>query len=156
MAKIKYYEIRELLKRVPDAHYYMVIGERSNGKSFSVLSYCIERNLKYDEEFVYIRRFDEDLKQKRASKIFDNLIHNGLIEKFSNGKWNDVYYYAGKWYWKKTNKDNPKESVIDDTPFAYALSISSYEHDKSTAYPRVKNIFFEEFLSRNYFNTTIL
>ena len=86
MAKIKYYEIRELLKKVPDAHYYMVIGERSNGKSFSILSYCIERNLKFDEEFVYIRRFDEDIKQKRASKIFDNLIHNGLIEKFSNGK----------------------------------------------------------------------
>lgn len=150
MAKIKFYEIRELLKKVPDAHYYMVIGERSNGKTFSILSYCIERNLLYGEEFVYIRRFDEDIKQKRASKIFDNLIHNGLIEKFSKGKWNDVYYYAGKWYWKKTNKDNPKESVIDDTPFAYALSISSYEHDKSTAYPLVKNIFFEEFLSRNY------
>lgn len=148
--KIKYYEIRNLIAKVPDAHYYMVFGERANGKTFSIESYCCERNLKYGEEFVYIRRFDEDLKQKRASKIFDNLIANGLIEKFSNGKWNDVYYYAGKWYWKKTNKENPKESVIDDTPFAYALSISSYEHDKSTAYPRVKNIFFEEFLSRNY------
>ena len=150
MAKIKYYEIRDLIKKVPDAHYYVVIGERTNGKTFSILSKCCEDNLKYGYEFVYIRRFDEDLKIKRASKIFDNLISNGLIEKFSNGKWNDVYYYAGKWYWKKTNKDNPKESVIDDTPFAYALSISSYEHDKSTAYPHVKNIFFEEFLSRNY------
>lgn len=151
MAKIKYYEIKSLLTRIPDAHYYMVIGERSNGKTYSILNYCLERYFKFGEEMVYIRRFDEDIKYSRGSQIFNNLINNKVIEKLSHGEWNDVYYYAKKWYLKKTNVKNPKESVISDTPFAYALSLTSEEHDKSVAYPKVKNIFFEEFLSRrNY------
>lgn len=151
MAKTKFYEIESLIKRIPDAHYYMIIGERSNGKTYSILKYCIDRYINYGEEFAYIRRFDEDIKYKRGSQVFNNLINNGEIKKISKGEWDSVYYYANKWYLKKTNTKNPKESVISDTPFAYALSLSSEEHDKSTAYPRVKNIFFEEFISRkNY------
>ena len=151
MAKTKFYDVKTLINKIPDAHYYMIIGERSNGKTYSILNYCLERYVNYGEEFVYIRRFDEDIKYKRGSKIFDNLIEHHVIEKLTKGKWNDVYYYASNWYFKKTDKNNPKESVISDTPFAYGLSLSSEEHDKSISYPRVKNIFFEEFLSRkNY------
>lgn len=151
MAKMKFYEVKSLIARIPDAHYYVIIGERSNGKTYSILNYCLERYFNNGEEFVYIRRFDEDIKYKRGSQVFQNLINNGVIQKLSKGKWNDVYYYANKWYLKKTNKDNPKDSIIDDEPFAYAISLSSEEHDKSLAYPNVRNIFFEEFLSRkNY------
>ena len=151
MAKPKYYSIKSFLARVPDAHYYMVIGERSNGKTYSILEYVLERYVKFGEEFVYIRRFDEDIKYKRGSQIFENLINNKAIEKMTHGEWNDVYYYANKWYLRKTDRDNPKETVISEKPFGYALSLSSEEHDKSLAYPNVKNIFFEEFLSRrNY------
>ena len=148
---MKYYNVKTLIAKIPDAHYYMVIGERTNGKTYSILEYCLERYVNFGEEFVYMRRFDEDIKYSRGSQIFQNLINNKVIEKLTKGKWNDVYYYAKKWYLKKNNRDNPKESVISDTPFAYAFSLSSEEHDKSTAYPKVKNIFFEEFLSRrNY------
>ena len=149
--KTKFYDIKSLISRIPDAHYYMVIGERSNGKTYSVLEYCLDRYFKLGEEFVYIRRFDEDIKFKRGSKVFDSLINNKVIEKLSHGEWNSVEYYASNWYLKKTNPKNPKETIVSDTPFAYALSLSSEEHDKSIAHPKVKNIFFEEFLSRrNY------
>lgn len=151
MAKIKYYDIKSLLMRVPDAHYYMVIGERTNGKSYSILNYCLERYILYGEEFAYIRRFDEDIKYKRGSQVYKNLVNNKVIEKLTKGEWNDVYYYASKFYLMKTNKDKPKDTIISSKPFGYALSLSSEEHDKSDAYPNVKNIFFEEFLSRkNY------
>lgn len=151
MAKQKFYEVRSLIQRVPDAHYYVIIGERSNGKTFSILDYCVERYCNYGEEFVYIRRFDEDIKYKRGSKVFKNLIENDRIKKLSKGKWDSVYYYAGNFYLMKTNKENPKENIIDETPMCYAVSLSSEEHDKSLAYPKVRNIFFEEFLSRkNY------
>lgn len=151
MAKPKYYNVESLLSRVPDAHYYMIIGERSNGKTYSILKYCLKRYVEFGEEFVYIRRFDEDIKYKRGSKIFDNLINDGVIEKLTHGEWNDVHYYANNWYLKKTDRKNQKETIIAEKPFAYALSLSSEEHDKSIAYPKVRNIFFEEFLSRrNY------
>lgn len=146
--KIKYYDVKSVLTKIPDAHYYVIIGERSNGKTYSILNYLLERYFTYNEEFVYIRRFDEDIKYSRASIIFNALINNGVIEKLSKGKWNSVYYYARKWYFRHIDKD-PNKTYIDDLPFAYAISLSSEEHDKSTAYPKVKNIFFEEFISRN-------
>lgn len=150
MAKIKYYDVKNLLMRIPDAHYYVIIGERSNGKTYSILNYALERYFQYGEELAYIRRFDEDIKYSRGSLVFKALVENKVIEKLSKGKWNDVYYYAKKWYLKFNNYKNPKESYISDIPFAYALSLSSEEHDKSISYPKVKNIFFEEFMSRNY------
>ena len=97
MAKMKFYEVKSLIARIPDAHYYVIIGERSNGKTYSILNYCLERYFNNGEEFVYIRRFDEDIKYKRGSQVFQNLINNGVIQKLSKGKWNDVYYYANKW-----------------------------------------------------------
>lgn len=151
MKKLKYYDIKSLLMRVPDAHYYMVIGERTNGKSYSILNYCLERYVNYGEEFAYIRRFDDDIKYKRGTQVFKNLINNKVIEKLTKGEWNDVEYYASKFYLKKTNKDDPKKTIVSTKPFGYALSLNTEEHDKSDAYPNVKNIFFEEFLSRkNY------
>lgn len=151
MAKIKYYDTKSLISKIPDAHYYVIIGERSNGKTYSALKYCLERYFNNNEEFVYIRRFDEDIKYSRGSQIFADMIKDKWIEKFSNGKWNSVQYYAKKFYLKYINPKNPKDTIVSDTPFAYALALSSEEHDKSTQYPNVKNIWFEEFVSRkNY------
>ncbi|MBO7696329.1 MAG: phage DNA encapsidation protein [Methanobrevibacter sp.] len=149
----KYYDVKTLINRVPDAHYYIVIGERSNGKTYSILNHCLEDYFKYGHEFVYIRRFDEDIKYSRGSQIFNALINNKVIEKLSHGEWNDVYYYARKWYFRKLDPKNPKNTIISDVPFAYAISLTSEEHDKSTSYPKVKNIFFEEFLSRDNYLT---
>ena len=151
MAKIKYYDVKSLISRIPDAHYYMVIGERSNGKTYSILNHLLERYTNFGEEFVYIRRFDEDIKYSRGSQVFANLINNDVIKKLTHGKWDSLYYYAKKWYLKKTDKENPKNTIVSDDPCGYAISLSSEEHDKSTSYPAVRNIFFEEFLSRkNY------
>jgi hypothetical protein len=36
-----------------------------------------------------------------------------------------------------------------ETPFAYGFAITSQEHDKSTSYPNVRTILFDEFLTRN-------
>ena len=37
--KPKYYNIRNLINKIPDAHYYIIIGERSNGKTYSIEEY---------------------------------------------------------------------------------------------------------------------
>lgn len=149
MKKIKYYDIHKTLK-VYSAHYYLIIGERSNGKSYSVCEYLLEDYFENGREFAYIRRYEEDIKQKRASTIFNNLINNGVIEKLSHGEWNSIYYYGGKFYLKYVNKSNPKETRISENPIGYAFAIQTEEHDKSTSFPNVKNIYFEEFMSRNY------
>ena len=44
--EFQYYNIRKLLHEYPDSHYYVVFGERSNGKTFSALDFCLEQNQK--------------------------------------------------------------------------------------------------------------
>lgn len=50
-----------------------------------------------------------------------------------------------------TYDDKLGKYVKAETPFAYAFSLSSTEHDKSTAYPEVDTIIFEEFISRSVY-----
>lgn len=147
--KPKYYSIRNIIHQVPDARYYVVFGERSNGKTYSVLDYAIERYFKTGEELAIIRRYKEDLKGKNGASVFKNLVVNKVIEKYSKGQWNSVYYYSQRWYLMKRDFDNPKNTIIDEEPFAYGFALTDVEHDKSSSYPSVKNIFFDEFISRS-------
>ena len=40
--KRKYYSFKRLLEQFPDCKYYIIYGERSNGKSYSILEHLVE------------------------------------------------------------------------------------------------------------------
>lgn len=151
MAKEKYYSVRNLIKCVPDALYYVIFGERSNGKTYSCLDYGLERYFLHGEKLAIIRRYKEDLKGKNGASVFSALVQNKVIEKYSKGKWNSIYYYSQRWYLMHYDRDNPKERIIDSEPFAYGFALTDMEHDKSTSYPSVKNILFDEFITRSVY-----
>ena len=64
--KFDYYEIRRIIKDYPNAKYYMIYGERSNGKTYSALDYALERYAKHGEQFAYLRRWGEDIRPKNS------------------------------------------------------------------------------------------
>ena len=145
----KYYSLKNILSK--NAQYNLIFGERSNGKTYAAFEYGIERYIKYGEQFALVRRWGEDIVGKRGTVMFDSLCLNGkgenAIKNMSKGKWNTVYYHASKWY--LCNVDNEsKTKVVDETPFAYGFAITSGEHDKSTSYPRITTVIFDEFLTR--------
>lgn len=146
--KQKYYSVRNLLVFAPDCYYYVIYGERSNGKTYSVLDYCLERYFTNGERFAIVRRYKEDLKGKNGGAMFTALVENGLIKKYSKGQWNGIYYYSQRWYLMYINPENPKDKIVDDEPFAYGFALTEMEHDKSTSYPQIKNILFDEFITR--------
>ena len=82
----RYYSVRHLIKQIPDAKYYVVFGERSNGKTYSVLDYALERYFTNHEELGIVRRYKEDLKGKNGANVFSALVKNGLVEKYSKGE----------------------------------------------------------------------
>lgn len=147
----RYYNVENLIKKVPDAYYYVIFGERSNGKTYSVLNHGLEEYFKHGSKLGIIRRYLEDLKGKRGASMFSSLVNNGVIDKLSKGKWNSIYYYSHRWFLMRVNPDDPKDKVIDDEPFAYAFALSDMEHDKSTSYPEIRNILFDEFITRNIY-----
>lgn len=147
MAKTKYWDIRNILSR--NAYYNIVFGERTNGKTYGVLQYGLERYFSGKGKMAIIRRWEEDFRGKQASTMFDSLIANGVINKLSKGRWNGVVYQSHRWYLCKREIDNPKNVEIDDEPFAYAFALSSDEHYKSSSYPHITLVLFDEFLTRN-------
>lgn len=145
---IKFYSLTKILSKKAD--YNIIFGERSNGKTYATLSYGIKRYVEKGEQFAYIRRWREDLKGKRAENLFANHVANGFIEEVTKGEFNSVFYISGKWYLAKYDKEK-KKYVPQTTPFAYGFCLSEQEHEKSSSYPNITTIVFDEFLTRRYY-----
>lgn len=149
--KIEYYSLDKILKK--NTQYKVIFGKRSNGKTYAVLERAIKRYFKDGCELAYIRRNDVDMKGKNATTLFNNHVEKGLIEKYSKGVWTDVFYQGRRWYfcrWEEDDKGH-RQMIKDEKPFCYGFVLSGMEHDKSTSYPRVRMIVFDEFLSRGYY-----
>ena len=147
MNKSKYYRLDRILNC--NATYSIIIGERSNGKTYAVLEYLLREYKQNGSEFGIIRRWDEDFKGKRGKQLFANHVANGLVTKLFRGEYTDIDYSAGKWY--LIQRDENDKIINQSAPIGYAFSLSSMEHDKSIAFPRVRNILFDEFITRtNY------
>lgn len=144
----KYYSLDNILSK--NADYNIIFGERSNGKTYASLKYGIERYIKTGEQMSYIRRWREDLRGKRAENLFANHVANGLIEELTDGKFNEVFYLSNKWFLSYYDKDKNKR-YPDTTPFCFGFCLSEQEHEKSSSYPNVTTIVFDEFLTRRIY-----
>ena len=145
--KEKFYSLDEILKRCAD--YNIIFGERSNGKSYSVLKYALEKYCKNGEQLGYIRRFDDDIKPKFANQVYKNLVVNGEINKLSKGKYNDITYISGAFYLQRV--ENGEVTERDENPCTYAFALNLEERYKSTSYPLITTILFDEFITRKYY-----
>ena len=146
--KMKYYSLDNILKE--EATYNVIIGERSNGKTFAVLSNALKDYCEKGWQLALVRRWGEDFTGKRGQQMFDAIVENGLVEKYTNGKWTYIKYRASRWWLAKYDEKLDKE-ITDIVPFAFGFALNAGEHDKSTSYPRVKNILFDEFLTRGMY-----
>ena len=141
----KYYDLNPILET--NAQYCMVIGERSNGKTFAGLEYILNDYWKNGNEGAIVRRWIDDFRRKRGASLFNGLADAGRIEEITNGKWEFAWYWNSAWYLARYNEAGERER--EDNPFCYAFAISAQEHDKSTSYPRIKTVLFDEFLTRS-------
>lgn len=147
-SKMNFYSVDNILSK--KCQYNMIIGERSNGKTYSSLEVILKKWWEKGEQGAYIRRYKEDYRGKRGQQLFEGHETNGNIAKITNGEWTNVKYYSGRWYLSK--KDETLNTMVtQEEPFCYAFSLSDMEHDKSTSYSRVTTIIFDEFLTRSYY-----
>lgn len=145
--RFKFYDIRRLLKDYPESYYYVVFGERSNGKTYSALDYALERYRKNGEQFAYLRRWGEDIRKKNLVNLFSGHVENGRVSQIFDGEWNQIYYGSSRFYLERTNDEGDIERA--DDPCGFAFDLNSMEHYKSTSFPRITTIIFDEFMSRN-------
>ena len=141
---MKYYSLKNILSR--NALYNVIFGERSNGKTYSVLQYAIKNYAETGKQLAIVRRWSEDFVGKRGQSMFNALVTNNEVAKATHNEWTDIYYWSSRWYFCKY--DDKGVRVVDPVPMAYGFSITSQEHDKSTYYPNITTILFDEFISR--------
>ena len=151
MSKLKYYSLNAILEK--NAHYNIIIGERSNGKTTAVLRYALEHYIKTGGQTGYIRRWEDDLKGGRGASIFSGIVSLGYVQQLSGGCWTDIIYKGRAWYLAAPDPEEDGKYVTDEKPFAYAFALTKQESYKSVSYPHIDTVVFEEFLSRNGYLT---
>lgn len=144
----KYYSLKNILNT--NSTYNIIIGERSNGKTYACLKHGIEQYFKDGSQMAIVRRWQTDIRGNRASEIFKALLSNDEVYKISNGKYQGIHYYGGKFYLCNYG-DNGKAIYNDNDVIAYPFSLSDTEHNKSISYPNIRTIIFDEFLTRQVY-----
>ena len=117
-----YWDIHPMLTY--GALFSFIVGNRGGGKTFGAKKFCINRFIKKGEQFIYVRRYKQEL--KRIKTFFD-----------------DIKQY----YPDNDLKVNAKgEFVIDGVQAGCAIPLSTAKIEKSVAFPKVATIIFDEFI----------
>ena len=103
-----------------------VIGNRGSGKTYGAKKRAVKQFLDKKYQFIYLRRYEEELKQTAESYFNDIILNNefpGVTIKYNAG----VY-------------------TINGETAGYAMCLTKAKDIKSISYPMVYFIIFDEFL----------
>lgn len=139
-----FYNPTELLKCHADI--YMIIGERSNGKTYGVNRYAMHKYAAGLGGMAVVRRWEVDLKGQNQKELFDGIVLNNEVSQMTNGVWTNVYNYGNRWNFSRYTEKGKR--IIDSNPFGYAFWLSGAEHFKSLSFPTISTFVFDEALTR--------
>ena len=105
----------------------ILIGERGVGKSFGAKNYVIKKYLKDKSQFLYLRRYDNELKSVFSNKGTD--FFDDIKSKFPDHKL----------------QSKNKKFFIDNEPFGFAKRLTEAQDLKSAVFENVKTIIFDEY-----------
>lgn len=139
MAKIKYYSLDNILQY--DAEFNIILGQRSNGKSYAVKHHCIEDSWKDpNHKFIVLRRLAEEIRPSVIQHYFDDVD----IGRISNGRCDNIVVYRGEIWACKYDNDKEKNEKIRVLGYIRAL-VKSTQY-KSGIYTDCTAIIYEEFI----------
>lgn len=120
-----------------NGYFNFCVGMRGVGKTFGAKLRAIKRFIKKDEQFIYLRRYKDELQFSRDT-FFDDIIAEGYFPEWDfriNGK-------VGQMALKATKDD--KKRVWKTCVHFIPLSIS--QSFKSVPFPKVYTIIYDEFI----------
>lgn len=121
MEKSLYYDPNKMLSYNRILNF--IIGARGIGKSYSMKKHPIKRFIKNGEQFIYLRRYKDEL--KKIPNYF-----NDIMTEFPDHSF----------------KVKGRKFFIDDKIAGWAIPLSSWQSEKSNSYPNVTTIIYDEFI----------
>lgn len=128
------------------AIYRMIIGQRSNGKTYRVCKHIVEDYINEGKRGAYIRRYEESITPKNLQSLFNP--HLQLIWELSEHKWNSIFYRAKEFRLCAIDSEG-KIIAKDDTAFCITAAINTSENTKGEDRGEVYTIVFDEFMTRS-------
>ena len=131
----------------------LIWGERSNGKSYQVkhkkaiipfLESMVKDGMKRDR-FILVRRLREEISTEKIERYFADID----IASLTNNEYNIITYYRKEVYLGNYSIETGK--VKRGEKIGYVVALSTEQHYAGASYLDVKNIIFEEFMSRSVY-----
>ena len=147
--KTEYYSLNRINKT--NSLYNLIIGQRSNGKTYACLKQSLDEYVKTGKLTVYIRRYAESLTPKNIKDLFNPFttkFGNAYIEKITNGEFNHVFYRSNTFYLAYYDSEKDDYTKKADFGFCYTSAINTWENCKGADKGIFKYIIFDEFMTR--------
>lgn len=131
----------------------LIWGERSNGKSYQVkhkkaIIPFLESMVKDGMErnrFILVRRLREEISTEKIERYFADVD----ISSLTNNRYNIITYYRKEVYLGNYSIETGK--IKRGEKIGYVVALSTEQHYAGASYLDVKNIIFEEFMSRSVY-----
>lgn len=134
----KYIDIPKLYQLNCDV--YIIFGERTGGKTYSVFKGMLDEYEKTKAEFCYMRTREDYIRGTKGLRAIAN--NKKYCEEILWKSEAGLTYRSGEYY--KVEIDRKMRNIY--TPIGHALSIGGWTKYKSNGYDNVKTIFFDEFI----------
>ena len=145
MSKQTYYRLEKLNDTIP-ANYHILLGERSNGKSYAVKERALINAWKDDNaRFMLLRRWGMELKASYVEQYFVD----APITAITANECNTVVCTGGKIYLAFYDTETLK--TVRKKHVGYYRDLCGEQHFVSQNFDDVNMIIFEEFISRDYY-----
>lgn len=136
--KVRYVDKRKVMKM--DGVYNIILGERSNGKSYATKTGLIEACYKSGKQFAYLRRYDLDCKDAQCEPYFADV----PVTELTNNEYSMISVFR-----KKIYLANPDENgkIKRGQCIGLCMALTNSEHYKSLAFPDIDYMIYEEFIT---------
>lgn len=139
MSKTQFYNSKKLRKKKCD--YYIIIGQKSNGKSYDIKSLLVKEAYEQGRLFAYMRRWYND---RTASKVERYFKDETFFDTNNFGTYEEIQCYTDTIY---LGNRTDKGVKTRDREIGYSVSLQNEQHFASMPFPNVYNILFEEFIT---------
>ena len=144
--KQTYYRLEKLNDTIPYANYRILLGERSNGKSYAVKERALKNAWNSDnDKFMLLRRWGLEVKASYMEQYFKD----APITTITDNECNTVVCTGGNIY--LAFFDTEKNKTIRKKHVGYYRDLCGEQHFVSQNFDDVSMIVFEEFISRDYY-----
>jgi len=124
----KWYDLGPVVSQ--NAWFNVICGERGVGKTFGFIKRAIKRGIEYGEEFVYLRRYQREMKSSRAN------FFNELSSWFPD---HEFKVDGTKGFWRELG-------TKEWTPLVHFVTLANTQAVKSSNFSKVRQIIFDEFI----------